>query len=193
MIRKGIAIVVGSIFLSFGINVFLTPYEILDGGIIGLSLITHYLFHLKIGLMIIILSIPIFILAWFKYKNYFYNSLHGLLISSLIIDLFKPLRSMIHLDPLISSIIGGILVGLGIGLMLRFKTSTGGTDLLAQFIADKMAMNVGIVIFFIDAAVVGLGGIFISTSTLLLSIVTIFIVGITTSMMTSRRHLEKHS
>lgn len=185
-VQKGLAIIIGSIFLSVGINVFLTPYEILDGGIIGLSLIIYYLFNLKIGLMIIVLSIPIFVLAWFKYKPYFFNSLHGLLISSLVIDLFKPLRSLVQIDPMLSSIIGGIFVGIGIGLMLRFETSTGGTDLLAQFISDKTLINVGVVIFAIDAVVVCLGGVFISTETLLLSIVTILCVGITTSALTKR-------
>ncbi|XKG24247.1 YitT family protein [Ureibacillus chungkukjangi] len=113
-------------------------------------------------------------------------SLHGLLISSVMIDLFKPLRTLLHIDPMISSVIGGIFVGIGIGLMLRFETSTGGTDLLAQFISDKLLINVGIVIFVIDAAVVCLGGIFISQKTLLLSIVTILCVGITTSVLTKR-------
>ncbi|KGR76685.1 YitT family protein [Ureibacillus sinduriensis] len=183
-IQKGIAIVLGSIFLSLGINVFLTPYEILDGGIIGLSLIIYYLFSLKIGLMIIVLSIPIFILAWFKYKPYFFNSLHGLLVSSVMIDLFKPFRTLVELPPITSSIIGGIFVGIGIGLMLRYETSTGGTDLLAQFISDKTHINVGIVIFIIDAAVVCLGGVFISSNTFLLSIFTILCVGITTSALT---------
>ncbi|MFP3916486.1 YitT family protein [Lysinibacillus telephonicus] len=183
-LKKGFAIIVGSIFLAIGINLFLTPYEILDGGIIGLSLILHYLFRLKIGLMIIVLSIPIFILAWFKYKNYFFNSLHGLLISSVVIDMFKPLRFLIQMEPIFSAIIGGIFVGFGIGLMLRFETSTGGTDLLAQFISDKTSINVGFVIFIIDAIVVLLGGAFISTNTLLLSIVTIIAVGITTSFIT---------
>lgn len=183
-IKKSSAIIIGSIFLSLGINLFLTPYEILDGGIIGLSLILHYLFRLKIGLMIIVLSVPIFILAWFKYKNYFFNSLHGLLMSSVVIDSFKPLRNLIHMDPIGSAVIGGILVGLGIGMMLRFETSTGGTDLLAQFISDRTSINVGIVIFIIDAIVVLLGGALISTNTLLLSIITIIAVGITTSYIT---------
>jgi uncharacterized membrane-anchored protein YitT (DUF2179 family) len=187
-IKKSFAIIIGSIFLAVGINLFLTPYEILDGGIIGLSLILHYLFRLKIGLMIIVLSVPIFVLAWFKYKNYFFNSLHGLLISSVIIDFFKPLRNLIQMEPMASAVIGGILVGLGIGMMLRFETSTGGTDLLAQFISDRTTINVGIVIFIIDAIVVLFGGALISSNTLLLSIVTIIAVGFTTSFIAKNTH-----
>ncbi|WP_312130938.1 YitT family protein, partial [Lysinibacillus capsici] len=58
---KSLVIIIGSISLSLGINLFLTPYEILDGGVVGLALILHYLYKLQIGLMIIIISIPIFI------------------------------------------------------------------------------------------------------------------------------------
>lgn len=186
-LKKAFVIIIGSIFLSLGINIFLTPYEILDGGIIGLALILFYLFHLKIGLMIIVLSMPLFVLAWFKYKTYFYNSLHGLLVSSVIIDLFKPLRSLVRIDPLLSSVIGGIFVGIGIGLMLRYGTSTGGTDLLAQFFSEKTNINVGLLIFLIDAVVIILGAIFVSSHTFLLSIMTILSGGITISLLT-RKH-----
>ena len=185
-LTKGLVIIVGSISLSLGINLFLTPYEILDGGVVGLALILHYLYKLKIGLMIIIISIPIFIIAWFKYRAYFYNSIHGLIASSVIIDLLKPVRNFVQIDALYSAIFGGILVGFGIGLMLRFQTSTGGTDLIAQFICDKTGINVGILIFFIDSIVIVIGGFLLSTSTFLLSIITVLVVGITTSVITSR-------
>ena len=190
IIKKGLSIILGSFFVAIGVNVFITPYQILDGGVIGLALILHYLYHWQIGLMLILLSIPIFMIAWFKYRSYFYNSLHGLLISSFIIDLLKPLETslrMFQIDGVVSAILGGFFVGLGIGIMLRHDTSTGGTDLLAQFISDKTKVNVGIIIFFIDSAVVLLGGIFLSTSTLLLSIITILVVGFTTSVVTIKK------
>jgi len=183
---KGLVIIIGSISLSLGINLFLTPYEILDGGVVGLALILHYLYKLKIGFMIIIISIPIFFIAWFKYRAYFYNSIHGLIASSLTIDLLKPVRNLVHIDALYSAILGGILVGFGIGLMLRFQTSTGGTDLIAQFICDKTGINVGILIFFIDSIVIVIGGFLLSSTTFLLSIITVLVVGITTSIITSR-------
>lgn len=170
--------------LASGINLYLAPYEILDGGIIGLALILNYLFHLKIGLMMIILSIPIFIIAWFKYRHYFYNSIHGLLLSSFLIDLFKPLRFINPIDAFPSAIVGGIFVGLGIGMMLRYKTSTGGTDLLAQFIYDKTKINVGLLILIFDTLIIILGGILLSPKTLFLSLIAIFFVGMTTSIVT---------
>lgn len=184
LMRKGLVILGGSIFIALGINLFLIPYKVLDGGIIGIALILNYLWALKPGLMIIFFSIPIFIIAWFNYREYFYNSLHGMIISSFLIDFLQPVVGFIHIEAIYSSILGGIFVGLGIGLMLRFKTSTGGTDLVAQLLSDKTGVNVGILIFIIDTIVVLCGGLLLSADTLLLSVITIFFVGITTSLIT---------
>lgn len=68
---KGIAIVLGSFILSVRINFFLVPFELLDGGIIGLGLIIKYVLGIKAGLTIIVLSIPIFAMAWFCYEIIF--------------------------------------------------------------------------------------------------------------------------
>lgn len=85
-----------------------------------------------------------------------------MLISSFMIDLLYPFHdsflSYVQFPVLISSIIGGVLVGLGIGMMLCYETSTGGTDLLAQFLSRIFRVNVGIMIFIIDAIVICMGG-----------------------------------
>ncbi|HHW38143.1 MAG TPA: YitT family protein [Bacillales bacterium] len=187
-VKKTSAIVAGTIAVAIGINLFLFPNELLDGGVIGIGLIVNYLWGFETGLMIIFCSIPIFILAWVRYRSYFYNSIHGLLFSSFFIDVLSPLRNVqlpeYLQSPLINSILGGLLVGIGIGTMLKFKTSTGGTDLLAQFLSDMFGMNVGVAILLIDVLVVIIGGLLISTETLLLSLITIFVVGISTSLLT---------
>jgi uncharacterized membrane-anchored protein YitT (DUF2179 family) len=186
--KKALAIIIGSLFLSIGINFFLVPFELLDGGIIGIGLIINYLMGLKAGLAIILLSIPVFILAWIYNRTYFFNSIHGMLVSSLSIDILFPLHerfsSIVKLPPMISSMFGGILVGIGIGMMLRYETSTGGTDLIAQFLSKIFKINVGVMIFFIDAIVIGIGGLLISRDTFLLSVVTIIFVGLMTSLCT---------
>lgn len=183
-LKKGIIIVFGSIFISLGINLFLSPYEVLDGGVIGIGLILNYILGLKTGLMILLCSIPIFTIAWFYYREYFYNSLHGMMISSLFIDLLEPVRSSFHIEAIYSSIIGGVLIGAGIGVMLRYRTSTGGTDLIAQFIGDKTGINVGLLILFMDSIILLIGGILLSSDTIFLSAITILVVGLITSLMT---------
>ncbi|AWE07659.1 hypothetical protein DCE79_09805 [Lysinibacillus sp. 2017] len=183
-LKKGFALIIGSILLSLGINMFLVPHEILDGGTVGIGLIINYIWGLETGVTIIILSVPIFIFAWFHYRSYFYNSLHGMIISSFFIDFLTPVSTLFKIDALYSSILGGILIGIGIGLMLLFQTSTGGTDFIAQFLCDKTGINVGIYILIIDAFVVICGGLLLSSETFLLSILTILSVSITTSYIT---------
>lgn len=163
---------------------FLVPHEILDGGTVGIGLIINYIWNLKVGLIVIVLSIPIFIFAWFHNRDYFYNSLHGMLISSFFIDFLKPISGLFEVEAMFSSIVGGVLVGSGIGIMLKFKTSTGGTDFIAQFISDKTALNVGVCILIIDAMVIICGGLLLTSSTFLLSILTILSVGVITSFIT---------
>lgn len=173
--------------LSFGINFFLVPFEVLDGGIIGIGLIIKYLTGIQAGLVIICLSVPIFVLAWLYNKNYFYNSLHGMLISFFVIDLLASsqlLPSDMILHPIVSSILGGIFIGVGIGIMLRYETSTGGTDLIAQFLSKLFNINVGMIIFVIDTVVISIGGWLISKDTFLLSILTLIFVGFFTSFCT---------
>ncbi len=186
-LKKTGIVLLGSMLLSFGINFFLVPFEVLDGGIIGIGLIIKYLTGIQAGLVIICLSVPIFVLAWLYNKNYFYNSLHGMLISSFVIDLlassqFLPADMIFH--PIVSSILGGIFIGVGIGIMLRYETSTGGTDLIAQFLSKFFNINVGMIIFVIDTVVISIGGWLISKDTFLLSILTVIFVGFFTSFCT---------
>jgi uncharacterized membrane-anchored protein YitT (DUF2179 family) len=192
MLKKMIVTIIGSIFLAIGINVFLVPHHLLDGGIIGIGLIVKYIWHVKAGLTIILLSIPLYIMAWFYYRPFFYNSLHGLLFSSLMIDVFSMLRGIIILDPMISSVIGGGLVGIGIGIMLREETSTGGTDLLAQFIAKMTNWNVGIIIFIMDALIITVGSFVIDSTSFLYSLIVVTVVGIVTTMLTQTRGWRHH-
>lgn len=187
MIKKMAAILVGSLLLGVGINVFLVPHHLLDGGMIGLGLIAKYVWHVQAGLTMIVLSVPLYVAAWFYYRPFFYNSLHGLLFSSWMIDVLSVLRGVVVLDPLVSAVIGGMLVGVGIGLMLREETSTGGTDLLAQFIARWTNWNVGMIIFVIDACIISAGSIVIDSVPFIHSLVVVTVVGAVTTMLTREK------
>jgi uncharacterized membrane-anchored protein YitT (DUF2179 family) len=180
----------GSLLISIGINFFLMPFKILDGGLIGIALIINYLFGLKVGLIMFLCSIPIFILVWFYYSDMFYNSIYGLIFSSFAIDFLEPYHYhflyYVDLTPFSSSVIGGFIVGTGIGIMLRYETSTGGTDLLAQYFSKWVSLNVGIIIFIIDGIIICVGGLMLSAETFLLSILTITAGGVATSLCTMK-------
>ncbi len=181
-------ILLGSLLVAAGTNFFLVPYKILDGGIIGIALIINYLFDAKIGVAVILCSFPIFLLAWLKERDIFYNSVLGLLTSSFLIELLGPMQYYFlyyfEFGSISSAIIGGFLMGTGLGIMLRFKASTGGTDLLAQFIKRYVPLNLGVIIFLTDFMIIGAGGLLISKETFFHSILTIVSGGVATGLCT---------
>ncbi|ASK62795.1 hypothetical protein CFK37_11880 [Virgibacillus phasianinus] len=185
MLKKTVAILIGSVFIALGINLFVIPNHLLDGGIIGIGLIAKYALGLKPGLTIIILSLPIYLFAWKYVRSYFYNGIHGLLISSFFIDLFHPLSHVASYPILISSLSGGILIGIGISFLLATKSSAGGTDLLALMVSKKTQINVGVLIFIIDIVVIFLGWLLIPNAHVIYSGIMIIVVGLTTSVITS--------
>lgn len=182
--KKWNAILIGSIFIGVGINGLLAPHHLLDGGMIGISLIVNYTWGFQPGLVIILLSLPLYGLAWFYHRSYFYNSLHGMLISSFFIDAFSPIRHWTHPPLLLCALVGGFLVGTGIGIMLQQDTSTGGTDLLALIISKLTNLNVGVIIFLIDGIVIICGGLLLGGESFVYSLITIIAVGVTTTFIT---------
>ncbi|WP_174730348.1 YitT family protein [Mesobacillus harenae] len=188
MREKIIAVLVGSVLLGIGVNAFLVPHQLLDGGVIGLGLLVHYWWGFPVGISIICLSLPLYILAWIFERKYFYYSIYGLVISSFFIDVFSSLYITIPLGIIPSAILGGILVGCGIGLMLRYEMSTGGTDLLAQLLGKVLLINIGVLIFFIDSLVIFSGINVVGLEKFLYSSITILFVGLMTSLC-----LKKHT
>lgn len=180
--KKLLAIFLGSFIISIGVNNFFVPFHILDGGMIGLGLILHYKYNVSIGFSIILLSVPIYIAAWLWYRDFFYNSIVGFVISSLFIDLFQWLTFNVDFLPdLLGALIGGTLLGVGVGLMFLYDISTGGLDLLGQMLADLAKINVGIIIFVIDLLVVFAGFTVISYHELILSVIAVAATGVATT------------
>ena len=187
-IKRALAIVIGSSLIAIGLNGFLIPFSLLEGGALGISLIFHYLLGVNVGFTFLLISIPIFIVAWIFYRPFFFNGIHGMLLSSLVIDMFSPLNSIakgLNMSPLVGAISGGIIIGIGVGIMLRLDISIGGTDLLAQMIARRLSINPGVIIFCLDLLIVTIGSFTIPTTQFSLSLVTIFSVGMMTSLLVS--------
>jgi len=183
ILQKFVATLIGSLLLGIGVNGFLVPNHLIDGGIIGIALILHYYFEFQTGMTMFILSLPICMLSSIFYKGYFFNSLQGLLISSLFIDLLSPISSQFDVSSLEGALIGGVLIGVGVALMLRYETSTGGTDLLAKMISKTTSVNIAIVIILIDGLIVLAGFALFDLERFLCSCLAIIIIGLITSLL----------
>ncbi|MBM7655373.1 uncharacterized membrane-anchored protein YitT (DUF2179 family) [Neobacillus cucumis] len=169
--------------MSIGLNGFLIPHHLLDGGITGIALVLHYYTGFPTGLALFLLSIPLCIYTWIYRPIFFYNSFLGLVIVSISIDWLEPLSNQFLLPIFTSVLLGGIIIGLGVGIMLRYETSTGGTDLLASLLSEAFSLNIGMVILIIDGLIALAALQIIGLSAVLYSCLSIFIIGMITSLI----------
>ena len=183
IIQKVAAILIGSLLISIGINGFLVPHHLLDGGVTGIALILHYYYGFPTGLAMFLLNIPLCIYAWIYERTFFYNSFLGLIVASIFIDWLAPLRTQFLLSIFTSGVLGGAFIGIGVGIMLRYKATTGGTDLLAQFITEAFSVNIGVVILIINGLIVTAAFNTLGLKAFLFSCLTICIIGMITSLM----------
>lgn len=181
-LQKTIAILTGSLLVAIGVNLFLVPHRLMDGGMIGIGLLTTYYLQLPAGLVMIGVSIPVFLIVFLYDRRLFFHSFHGMLISSFFIDIFSMLRPYNIWSTASSAIIGGSLIGTGIGLMLAYNTNTGGTDLMAQFLARRFKLPVALLILAIDGIIVGFSLQVIGLERTIFSLFTIIAVAATTHM-----------
>lgn len=140
---------------GFGTANFLLPNQISSGGFAGIATIIYYFFNIKMGTTIIILNLPIFIIGYIKFgKTFILKTIFATFLYSKFIDLFSMLDFGTE-DRFLGSIYGGILIGIGLALVFKADSSTGGTDLIA-YIAQDYNINVKMskIIVFIDIFVV---------------------------------------
>lgn len=148
-------IIIGCALAGFGTANFLLPNQISSGGFAGIATIIYYFFNIKMGTTIIILNLPIFIIGYIKFgKTFILKTIFATFLYSKSIDLFSMLDFGTE-DRFLGSIYGGILIGIGLALVFKADSSTGGTDLIA-YIAQDYNINVKMskIIVFIDIFVV---------------------------------------
>ena len=174
------ATVLGSLIFSVGFAFFLQPNDMSPGGISGLSLvIVEMLGFGSVGTLSILINLPLFILGGLKIgKRFFFGSLLGMLLSSLMIDAFALLK-VAPVEPLLGVLYGGVLCGLGLGVVFMSGTSTGGSDILVRLLKLRWRnVPIGQISMTFDALVVVLTGlVFHDVTKALYTGVTVYICG----------------
>ncbi len=172
ILKQYLVITVGCIIFSLGIALFLDANKIASGGVSGLAIILSHITPLKMtGIWIIILNVPLFILGAVSFgRNFVISSLYSTVVSSLLIELFNfLLKSYLPLtdDIIIAGVIGGGLMGLGMGIIFKMGSTSGGTDILVKFLRKKFRyIKTGIISLIIDVIIIGISFIFFKDFTL---------------------------
>lgn len=150
-------ILLGTMLMAIATSLFLLPNHLSTGGFAGIATITYYLFNWKMGVVILILNIPFFILAFIRIgKSFVIKSLLGTVFLSFFIDLFDRYQPLTT-DRFLACIYGGILIGVGTSLVLKISGSTGGSDLVSYIIKSfKPGISTSNTIVIFDTIVVTL-------------------------------------
>ncbi len=170
-------IVLGCLIGAAAYPTFLDPGKIAPGGLTGVAMILKHLFGWEIGITSLILNIPLFLVGYRTMGKVFaFRSLVATVLFSVFIDVI-PFPA-IPVEPMLGTLYGGILLGIGLGLILRGGATTGGTDMAARLVHKHLPfLSVGMFLFIIDCIVVILAAIFIGASESLYALICIFING----------------
>ena len=178
LIKEYILFILGSITAAFGTSVFLLPNHLSSGGFSGIATVLYYLFNIQMGTTIMVLNIPVFILAYIREgKSFVIRTIICTTIFSQFINIFENIKPFTN-DKILSSVYGGIIIGLGLALVFKGKSSTGGTDLIANIIRTyNREISVGNVLQILDIIVVLLNIIFLKQIEIgLYSAIAIFLI-----------------
>ncbi len=150
-------IVLGSAIYALGFQMFMLPNNIVAGGVTGIAMIINAFTHWPIGLMVILINIPIFAYGWRHFGlDFLLSSIAGMAISSAFVDLLAMFNlPAATLDPMLASIIGGVIKGAGLGMIYYVGATTGGVDIVAKVLRQKQPhINFGTIVMLIDIAII---------------------------------------
>lgn len=178
LIKQYTGILIGVLLVALGLNMFLVPNKIAAGGVSGIATIIYYLFGVPVGTAVLALNVPLYIAGIIRMGySFVLNSLFGTIALSLAIDLTAPFLPVPTDNLLLATIYGGVLNGLGLGLVFRFKSTTGGTDMLAAILRSYTGYDIGQLLFMVDGLVVLSAGIvFKSWELAMYALICIFII-----------------
>ena len=172
--------IVGSFVMAISVAFFLLPNELSSGGFSGIATIFYYRLKIPMGITIASLNIPLFLMAGYKLgKRFFLKSLIGTISLSVFIDLLDKYKVVTN-DKILAAIYGGLLTGIGTAIILKSRSSTGGSDLVTYIINKyNNKIELGHVITIIDAIIVILNVIFLKKIEVgLYSAITIYLMGL---------------
>ena len=156
-LKQYIFIILGSFAMAFGTVCFLSPNEIITGGGVGISLLLHAIFpQITLGIIIAVVSIPFLILSYIYFgKYYLFKTFIVVLLLSTFTDILKEvlkIEAITH-DILLAAVFGGIFIGLGVGLVIKERASTGSTSVVGEIVAKKTKYKAAEVLLAIDATI----------------------------------------
>lgn len=158
VIKRLIFLLLGASLVSVGLEIFLVPNNIIDGGVVGVSIILSHLTQLPLGVFLFILNLPFLFLGYKQIgKTFALSTLIGVSIMSIGTALLHPVPAL-TVDPLLAAVFGGIILGVGVGMVIRYGGSLDGTEIVAILVNKKSPFSVGEIVMFFNLFILASAG-----------------------------------
>ncbi len=170
---------VGALLLAANVNLFLVPNKVVSTGVTGLGMLAHYLWRWPIGAVTLGLNVPILAagIRWGGGWRMAVRSVYATAVMTAGIDLLALVLPPIQGEPLIFTLFGGVLDGIGIGLVLRGQGTTGGTDIVAQLLNRLKGVGFGTTFIVVNSAILLAAGGVVGLIPVLYALIVNFISG----------------
>ncbi len=168
-------ITVGAVIAAFALEEFLVPFTILDGGVVGISMIISQLSGVPLGFLTIALNIP-FMIVGFKRLGirFLIKAIYAMIIFSSFLGVFADMKAVTEQEILVV-VFGGVLLGIGVGLILRYGGCLDGTEIVAMLLSHHMEFSVGQIVLFFNIIIYAVAGFLFGPDRALYSLLTYFI------------------
>lgn len=175
LIKRIIFVPLGALIVAVGLEIFLVPNNIIDGGIIGISILTSYLTNINLGILLVLFNLPFFLIGYKHIgKTFAITTLIGDIILGIGVVLFHPVPVLTD-DPLLASVFGGMCLGIGVGLVIRHGGSLDGTEILAILFNKGTPFSVGEIVMFMNIFILGSAGFVFGWDRAMYSLIAYFI------------------
>jgi uncharacterized membrane-anchored protein YitT (DUF2179 family) len=165
----------GSFLAAVGLEIFLVPNRIIDGGIIGISILLSHITRLPLSFFVVVLNLP-FLYIGYKHigKTFALSTLFSVLSLAGWLIFFHPMPKMTD-DLFLAAVFGGIIVGLGVGLIIRYGGSLDGTEVIAIILDKRTGFSVGEIVMFFNLFILASAGFAFSWDKAMYSLVAYFV------------------
>nr|WP_179301854.1 YitT family protein [Neobacillus jeddahensis] len=173
--QRILLITLGAVLMSVGLEIFLVPNNVIDGGITGISIMLSYITGWKLGIFLFLFNIPFFFIGYKQIgKTFALSTLYGIIILSIGTTLLHPVPAFTQ-DILLATVFGGIVLGIGVGLVIRYGGSLDGTEILAILFNNKLPFSVGEIIMFFNLFILGSAGFVFTWDRAMYSLIAYFV------------------
>lgn len=174
-IKKYVFLFTGSVLAAVGLEIFLVPNQIIDGGIVGISILLSHVTNIPLGAFLVVLNLPFLYIGYNQIgKTFAISTLFAVISLAGWVSFFRPIPGLTN-DLFLAAVFGGIIVGLGVGLIIRYGGSLDGTEIIAIILDKRTGFSVGEIVMFMNLFILGSAGFVFSWDKAMYSLVAYFI------------------